>query len=114
MKILLYAVAFILMATALQVYFPWWIMPVVAVALSFGFGLKPFAAFGITFLLAALLWGGYAGYVNNLNDGLMADKVGQLFGGLSGGVLIVVTAVFGGLFAGLGGLVGGLGRAFVK
>jgi len=106
MKPILYSVAFLLMAAVLQVYFPWWIMPLAAAVLSFGFGMKPLAAFGLSFLLAALLWGGYAGYINSLNEGLMASQMGQLFGGLDGAVMVIVTALFGGIFAGIAGLAG--------
>lgn len=110
MKSVLYSLAFLLMAAVLQAYLPWWIMPLAAAVLSFGFGMKPLPAFGLSFLLAALLWGGYAAYINSLNEGLMAHQIGQLFGGLSGGMMVIVTALFGGLFAGIAGLAGSYSR----
>ncbi len=60
-------------------------------------------------LAAGLLtWGGQAVLVYWLNDGLLAGRIGELFGGLSGLALLGVTAALGGLGAGLGTLTGAL------
>jgi hypothetical protein len=110
MKNLLYIIALILFGMGLQLMLPWWIMPIAAAVLALGFNLKAWPAFWGGFLAAALLWGGYAAYINWLNDGIMAGRMGQLLGGLSAPLMVVVTAAFGGLFSGLGGLLGSLGR----
>ena len=83
MKTTLFIIALILMGAGIQMVLPWWMLPVAAAVLALGFNLKPGAAFLGGFLGAALLWGGYAAYVNILNEGLMAGRMGSLFGGLS-------------------------------
>jgi ABC-type multidrug transport system fused ATPase/permease subunit len=110
MKILFYSLVFILLAVGLQLILPWWIISLIALGLSYAFGLKPLPAFLLSFLLAALVWGVHAAYINHLNEGLMAARIGDLFGGLSGSVMVAVTAVFAGLFAGIGALIGSLGK----
>ncbi|MCB0569438.1 MAG: hypothetical protein KDC66_06740 [Phaeodactylibacter sp.] len=110
MKTVLYIIAFILAGAGLQMLLPWWSMPLAAAVLALGFNLKAWPAFLGGFLGAALLWGGYAAYINLLNEGIMAGRIGNLFGGLSATMAVLLTAIFGGLFGGLGGLVGSLAR----
>lgn len=110
MKIFLYSVLLLLLSGLLQVFLPWWILPVAAFLLALGIRLLPGQAFLAGFLGAALLWGGYAGYFNTMNDGILAARMGGLFGGLSAGLMVLLTAFFGGLFGGLGAWTGSLAR----
>lgn len=109
-KIILYVIALILTGAGIQMVLPWWILPLWVAALALGFNLKAWPAFLGGFLGAALLWGGYAAYINSVNQGLLAGRIGELFGGLSAPLMVLATALFGGLFGGLGGLVGSLAR----
>lgn len=59
------------------------------------------------FLGAGLLWGIYAAYLNHLNQGILATKMGQLFGNLPPVALILVTALVGGIYGGMGAFTGG-------
>ena len=94
--------------------FPWWIIALVSALLAAGFRQKGGVSFLAGFLAAALLWGGYATYLNHLNEGLMADRMGELFGGMSGFLLVLTTGLFGGILGGLGALTGSLGRQLLR
>ncbi len=115
MKTALYILSLILLGGALQLFLPWWSLAVAAFLLALWFPFSPREAFLAAFLGAALLWGGYAGYLNMLNDGILAGKMGELFG-VSGAWTMVLTAgLFGGLFGGLGAWTASLARqAFVS
>jgi hypothetical protein len=110
MKNLLYIVALILFGMGLQMALPWWSIILAAAVLALGFNLKAWPAFWGGFLAVALLWGSYAAYINVLNEGLLAGRMGELLGGLSAPLMVLVTALFGGIFGGLGGLLGSLAR----
>ena len=105
-KYLLYFILILVLAAIVQLFLPWWSMPLLAIILAYTLNVKPAPAFLGGFLAAALLWGAYALYINMANDGIMSNRIGQLFGGLGGNVMVIISAVFGGVFTGLAGLVG--------
>lgn len=110
MKTALHISALILLGGALQLYFPWWSLAVAAFLLALWFPFAPREAFLAAFLGAALLWGGYAGYINVLNDGILAGKMGELFGVSGAWTTVLLSALFGGLFGGLGAWTGSLAK----
>ena len=110
MKIIVYILALIFLGGLLQHYLPWWTLPLAAFLLAPGFRFSPGEAFLAGFLGAALLWGGNAAYFNALNDGILAARMGGLFGGLGPDMMVLLTAFFGGLFGGLGAWTGSLAR----
>jgi hypothetical protein len=110
MKVLFYIITLIVVGFGLQLFLPWWSMPLAAAVLAILFGLNPQKGFISGFLGAALLWGCYAAFTNLSNEGILASQMGQLFGGISGLLMVLVTTFFGGLFGGLGALVGSLSR----
>ncbi|MCS6927978.1 MAG: hypothetical protein NZM43_00625 [Saprospiraceae bacterium] len=69
-------------------------------------------------------WGGFAGglllwflfaFVRDLeNDGLLAQRIGALFGGVSRWGILGLTALMGGLLGGFGALTGYRGRVWVS
>jgi len=61
-------------------------------------------------LAGFLLWAGMALYANTMNVGLLAEKMGQLFQGLSVNQLFLVTGLIGGLLIAFGALTGSLAR----
>jgi hypothetical protein len=77
-------------------------------ALALGFLLPVWrrGGFWFAFLGAALVWGAYAGYVHIDSGGRLADRLAVTFGVATGWVLVVITALWGGVTAGLGGLAG--------
>ncbi|WP_157974421.1 hypothetical protein [Lewinella sp. IMCC34183] len=85
---------------------PWWVPAVGALVCA---GLLPVwrrAGFYFPFLAAVMVWGCYAGYLHLMSEGRLGDRLAVTFGVPTGWVLVVLTALFGGITAGLGGLFG--------
>lgn len=99
-----------LLAGIAQVYFPWYSLLVVGLLLGVLAQPTPWRAFGYGLLGALLLWGGYAAWINWQNQGMLADRMGTLFGGMGPWTMVGVSALIGGLFGGLSVLTGNLGR----
>lgn len=93
-----------------QLVLPWYSLVLVGLLLGLFAHYRPTAAFGYGLLGGLLLWGGYAAFLNQQNSGVLAERMGQLFGGLPGFGMVLITAVLGGLFAGLATLTGNLGK----
>ena len=55
------------------------------------------------FLSLSLVWAGYAALLNTGNAGVLSNAVGELFGGLSGPTMVIIT----GFLGGVGGLLAG-------
>jgi ABC-type multidrug transport system fused ATPase/permease subunit len=110
MKWLSFALVFAILSVSLQLFMPWWTMPLIAALTAFVMNVKPLPAFAVAGMIAVLSWGGYAAYLDYQNTSILSTRMGQLFGGLSPMLLIVVTATFAGLFAGLAALAGSYAR----
>ena len=91
-------------------FFGFWAIVVVAGLIGFVFrhenSVVSFAA-GMTG--AALLWGGYAGFVNSANTNILCGKMGALFQ-MDGAYLTYLTGLVGGILGGMGALTGSLAR----
>jgi hypothetical protein len=107
-QIISIALAVFLGGAVVQSLLPWWSLPVFTALLGLWFKVGPMRALLGGLLGGALLWGGYAAVLNAQNDGLLSERIGLLLGGVSGLVLILLTAFIGGLFAGLGAWTGSL------
>ena len=95
----------VVLGAILHQFLPWW--SIWAAGLLVGLFLPPdglIRAWLIGLIGGALLWGAYAWWLHVQNDGIMAERMGALFGGLSSMALLLVTALFGGVFGGLGTL----------
>ncbi len=77
-----------------------------ALALGFLFPVWRRGGFWFAFLGAALVWGAYTGYLHIESEGRLADRLAVTFSVATGWVLVVITALWGGVTAGLGGLAG--------
>ncbi len=88
----------------------WWSLPVLAALIALIFRMRPRPALLGGFLGGLFLWGGYAAILNVQNDGILSARIGTLFGGLSGGLLVLITGLFGAVFAALGAWTGALAR----
>lgn len=91
-------------------FLPWWITAVVCGLVAIFLKVNSAASFAAGFAAGTLLWSGYAGILNNLNAGSLADQVGQIFQGLKGMTLVYLTGLMGGVLGGLGSLIGSLAR----
>lgn len=88
----------------------WWSLPVLAALIALIFRMRPRTALLGGFLGGLLLWGGYAAILNAQNTGILSARIGTLFGGISGMLLVLITGLFGGVFAALGAWTGSLAR----
>lgn len=84
----------------------WYAVAVGAAALCFLLPVWRRSAFYYSFLAVLMVWGCYAGYLHLFSEGRLADRLAVTFSVPTGWVLVVVTALWGGITAGLGGLFG--------
>ncbi len=102
--------AILALALMSQWWLPWYALVAAALAAGALSRLGAGGSFAAGFLAGFLLWGGYAWYLDSRNGGVLAARMGELFGGVPGAALLAATALLGGLLAGLGALTGSLGR----
>ncbi|MBP7274328.1 MAG: hypothetical protein KA974_10830 [Saprospiraceae bacterium] len=101
----------LLLAGGIAGYFlPWWSLAIVTAIFAYFFRWSNAKAFGLGLAVGILLWSGYASILSYLNQGVLAKMIGELFGGLSGFQLIIITGWIGGILAGFGALTGSLFR----
>jgi len=109
MKILISIAAIIILGTAIQLFCPWWMLiPIVAIITGYT-KLKPWQGFLAGLVGIAITWAVYAFMLNSGNEGILAERMGRLFGGLSPMLLMLTTALVGGIVGGLAGLTGSYG-----
>lgn len=106
-----------LLLTALAQYLlPWWgVVALVPFAVAAWRARSAGGAFGAGFLSVALLWAVVAGWQSQANDHLLAGRMAQVLPlGGSSALLLVVTALIGGLVGGTAAWAGYLGRRAVE
>ncbi len=111
MKFIISLILIALISFALCTVFPWWSIAPAAFLVSVLIPQKASVAFLSGFLALFILWGGYAFYISNINDHILAHKISVLI--LKNDqpfVLIAITALIGGLVAGLPAFAGSLLR----
>lgn len=109
-----FLLTFVLCAVA-QMFLPWWVIAVisgiVAIFFNYRYGvlsfLNAFVAVGLLWLGYAFLQGGWG------NASVLPSKMGELFGGIGGIGVILLTGLLGGLVAGLGALTGTMLKGIV-
>ncbi len=110
MKYLLGIAGIIVFGFAVQHFFAAWTIVLVAACCGALLKSDGFQSFLVGFCGVFLLWGIYAAFINYENEGILANRVGAMFGGLDATKLILVTAILGGIAGGLGALTGSLSR----
>jgi hypothetical protein len=94
---------------------PWWILVVIAALVGGWLTRSVWQAFFAGFLGGSLLWSIAALIQDNANNSALAEKVGQLFLGVSSTQLILLTGLLGGIMGALGAITGKLGKdMFIK
>lgn len=92
---------------------PWWALSFIAAAAVFFFPLSGGKGFATGFATGTLLWMTVALLQNAGNGGLLSGRIGQLFMGLQGFQLLLITGLLGGLLAGFGALTGAYLRLMI-
>ena len=100
-----------LLGYAAPLYFSWWSFAVTSFIIALFVHQKVWAAFGATFLGLFLLWAIMALMIDSANDHLLSQKIAMILP-LHGSseLLILMTALVGGLVSGFAGLTGSLAR----
>jgi hypothetical protein len=114
MRFILAVIITVLLAWALHFVLPWWAIVIAGLVTGAAIQTKSGFSFLASFLGGIILWGGMAIFINSGNDGILSDKIGELFGNIGTVGIISVTTFFGGFLAGLGGLTGNLFRQSIK
>ena len=97
-------VAFVFVSLCLLIYLPWWLSSLLGFFYAIFMRLRPLIAFLLGFLGLAITWGGFAYYLDNQNNHLLADKIALLFHLSNHISLVLMTAFIGGILGGLGAL----------
>jgi len=93
------------LALIFSFFMPWWSVMLAAFASALFFSLKGSSVFFMPFLAIFLFWMGYAFLLSSDNDFTLAKKIAVLLHlGGNAYVLILVTAIVGGLAAGVSGV----------
>ena len=103
---LLVALVIFMLGNFCRLGLPWWCLAPIAAVIGWLLSKNGWSAFFGGLLGGFFLWSFTAWLVDRSNGGILSAKVGQLFMGLEGLQLILVTGILGGLLAALGGLTG--------
>ena len=116
MKLIVSILLIALLSFAAGLYLPWWSIALAAFIVAVLIYQKAGAAFLSGFLGLFLLWGILSWIRDVKNEGILSHKIAAIFPlGGSSFLLILVTAIVGGLVAGLASLSGSyLRRSAIK
>jgi hypothetical protein len=95
-----------LLSLLLQLFLPWWVVAPVAFGLALWHGRSGWQAFGAGFGAVALVWLGASLFTHLRTEGILTGKVATLLTLPSPILLLVVTALIGGLVGGMAALSG--------
>ncbi len=105
MKLIIAIIIIILLSFFACLYFPWWSIAIVAFIVSALIPQMPWASFFSGFIALFLLWGFMSLWISVNNGHILAHRVSLLIFKIeSTFLLILVTALIGGLVAGFGAL----------
>ena len=100
-----------LLSFAACLYTPWWSIAIAAFLVAVLIPQRPGKAFLTGFVALLLLWGGLSFWISNNNDHLLAHKISLLILKIdSPYLLILATALIGGLVGGFAALTGAFAR----
>ncbi len=96
-----------LLSFAACLFFPWWSIAPAAFIVAALIPQKPGKAFLTGFTALFVLWGGLSFWISNNNEHILANKISVLILKMDNPfLLIVVTALIGGLVGGFAALTG--------
>ncbi|TRX50203.1 hypothetical protein FNH22_25865 [Fulvivirga sp. M361] len=105
MKFLTQIILIMVISALLQIYLPFWSTALVAFVISVLFQSKSGVSFMAGFLSISLLWFGMAYFIDVDTSSILTVKIAKLFS-VSSLLLIILTALIGGLVGGFGALSG--------
>ena len=115
MKSVAAALLVALLAFGLGLYLPWWTVAVAAALVALVLELRPAQAFLTGLAGAMILWGTLAFLRSGANEHILAHRMSQfILQKDSPNLLILVTALIGGLTGGMGALTGSLFRRWIR
>lgn len=86
-------------------YAPWWSIALVAFVVALLIHQRPFGSFITGFVSIFLMWMIVAAFINAANNSILANRIGVLLGiGQKPTMLIIITALVGGLVGGFAAL----------
>ena len=107
MKFIISLILTALLSFGTCLYLPWWSIAIAAFIVAALIPQKPGKAFLAAFIALFLLWGAFSFWLSNNNEHLLAHKVSVLILKMdSPYLLILATALIGGLVAGFAALSG--------
>lgn len=115
MKIIVAIILTGLLAFIGGLYLPWWSLAIAAFLVALLIPQRGGKAFLSAFIGVFLLWAGMACLIDNRNESILSEKIAAVFplGGNSL-LLILVTAIIGGLVAGFAAMSGSYLRSSSK
>ena len=105
MKFVVQLILIVVISAVLQVYLPFWSVAIVAFLVSALTRSKSFTAFLSGFLAIFLLWFITAYWIDGDTQSILTHKISSLFS-VSKTILMLITALIGGLVGGFGALTG--------
>lgn len=93
---------------------PWWNIALVTFVIILVMNLRESTGLLIGFFAVFLLWLVYSIWLNVQNSFILNKQIGELFGGLNGKILIIISAFIAGLVGSLGGWLGSQVRGLLK
>lgn len=105
---MLFTFLIILCAFIFNLVLPWWSVAIPGIVLGYMFDKSPAASFGMGFLGVFLLWGVQAGWTHYANNGILGNRIAEMLSIGSPLLLILATAIIGGLVSGLAVMTGSL------
>jgi len=96
----------LVLSLAAQFFLPWWIVAVIAFGLALWKARSAGGAFGAGFLGIGLGWLGMSLFIHLRTGAILTNKIAQLFSLPSSTLLLLITALVGGLVGGMAALSG--------
>ena len=111
-KVLLKIILTAVLAYLLQTILPWWSVVIASFSISFIISTKGLSSFLGGFLGIGILWFALATITDHQTDSILTDRVAGIFSLPNSELLILITAIIGGLAGGFGALTGSYLRSW--
>lgn len=115
MKTIFGIISIAILSFALGIFLPWWSIAIASFVISFVLVQKPLIGFLSGFVAIFLLWGLDAYLISNHNGHILANRMSQVILKKENPyLLIIITAIIGGLVAAFASLSGSFLRSLIN